>query len=51
MVRSMTGYGRGEAADEQLSVIVELKSVNHRFFEATVRAPRQFAFLEDKLKS
>lgn len=51
MVRSMTGYGRGEAADEQLSVTVELKSVNHRFFEASVRAPRQFAFLEDKLKA
>ena len=51
MVRSMTGYGRGEAASEQLSVTVELKSVNHRFFECSVRAPRQFAFLEDKLKS
>lgn len=51
MVRSMTGYGRGEAQNEQLSVTVELKSVNHRFFEASVRAPRQFAFLEDKLKS
>ena len=51
MVRSMTGYGRGEAASETLSVTVELKSVNHRFFEASVRAPRQFAFLEDKLKS
>ncbi len=51
MVRSMTGYGRGEAADGQMSVTVELKSVNHRFFEALIRAPRQFAFLEDKLKS
>ncbi len=51
MVRSMTGYGRGEAGSETLSVTVELKSVNHRFFEASVRAPRQFAFLEDKLKS
>lgn len=51
MVRSMTGYGRGEAASDKLSVTVELKSVNHRFFEGSVRAPRQFAFLEDKLKS
>ena len=51
MVRSMTGYGRGEANNEQLSVTVELKSVNHRFFEASVRSPRQLAFLEDKLKS
>lgn len=51
MVRSMTGYGRGEANNETLAVTVELKSVNHRFFEASIRAPRQFAFLEDKLKS
>ena len=51
MVRSMTGYGRGDANNETLAVTVELKSVNHRFFEASVRAPRQFAFLEDKLKS
>ncbi len=51
MVRSMTGYGRGEANNECLAVTVELKSVNHRFFEASVRAPRQFAFLEDKLKA
>lgn len=51
MVRSMTGYGRGEFSNGDFSVTVELKSVNHRFFEASVRAPRQFAFLEDKLKS
>ncbi len=51
MVRSMTGYGRGEASNDTLAVTVELKSVNHRFFEGSVRAPRQFAFLEDKLKS
>ena len=51
MVGSMTGYGRGDANNETLAVTVELKSVNHRFFEASVRAPRQFAFLEDKLKS
>ncbi|MBE6798694.1 MAG: YicC family protein [Ruminococcaceae bacterium] len=51
MVRSMTGYGRGEAADETLSITVELKSVNHRFFECSIRSPRQFSCFEDKLKS
>lgn len=51
MVRSMTGYGRGEAADEAISVTVELKSVNHRFFECSIRCPRQFSCFEDKLKS
>jgi uncharacterized protein (TIGR00255 family) len=47
----MTGYGRGEAADSTMSVTVEVKSVNHRFFECSVKCPRQFSFLEDKLKS
>ena len=51
MVRSMTGYGRGEATGDNISVTVELKSVNHRFFECSLRCPRQFSFLEDKLKS
>lgn len=51
MVRSMTGYGRGEAAGSSLSITVELKSVNHRFFECSLRCPRQFSPLEDKLKS
>ena len=51
MVRSMTGYGRGEAAGADMSVTVEMKSVNHRFFECSLRCPRQFSFLEDKLKS
>ncbi len=51
MVRSMTGYGRGEASGEALSITVELKSVNHRFFECSVRCPRQFSCFEDKLKS
>lgn len=50
MVRSMTGYGRGEAKGSSMTVTVEMKSVNHRFFECTVKCPRQFAFLEDKLK-
>lgn len=51
MVRSMTGYGRGEASDAELAITVELKSVNHRFFECSLRCPRQFSALEDKLKS
>lgn len=51
MVRSMTGYGRGIASDGNMTVTVELKSVNHRFFECSIKAPRQFSFFEDKLKS
>ena len=51
MVRSMTGYGRADAADSTMAITVEVKSVNHRFFECTVKCPRQFSFLEDKLKN
>ena len=51
MVSSMTGYGRGETVKENISVVVELRSVNHRYFEFSCRVPRGYAFLEDKLKT
>lgn len=51
MVRSMTGYGRNQEVLNGLSVVVELKSVNHRYFEYTSRLPRGYGFLDDKLKT
>ncbi len=51
MIRSMTGYGRCEVTLQDTTYSVEVKSVNHRFFEFSVRTPRGFAFLEDKLKN
>mgnify|MGYP000014253105 CR=1 FL=1 len=51
MVSSMTGYGRAETVRDDISVTVELRSVNHRYFEFSSRVPRGFNFLEDKLKS
>lgn len=51
MVRSMTGYGRFEVNVEDTVYSVEVKSVNHRFFEFSVRTPRGYTFLEDKLKN
>ena len=50
MVRSMTGYGRCEAVIDGREIAVELKSVNHRYFEANIRLTRGYGFLEDKLK-
>ena len=50
MVTSMTGYGRGEAQNEQVKVFAEIKTVNHRFCEYTIRMPRQLLFLEEKVK-
>ncbi len=51
MIRSMTGYGRGQELIGGLSVTVEIKSVNHRFFEYACRLPRVYGFLDDKLKN
>ena len=51
MIRSMTGYGRSQDTVDGLSVVVEIKSVNHRFYEYSSRLPRGYGFLDDKLKT
>lgn len=51
MIKSMTGFGRSYGEENGYNISVELKSVNHRFFELYSRVPRQYAFLEEKLKS
>lgn len=51
MIRSMTGYGRSQATIDTMNITVELKSVNHRYFEFNSRVPRNYGFLEEKLKS
>ncbi|MDR0531974.1 MAG: YicC family protein [Oscillospiraceae bacterium] len=50
MVRSMTGFGRAEILGEHYRAVCEMKSVNHRYFEFSVRVPRSCGFLEDRLK-
>ena len=50
MIKSMTGYGKSEQTIDSLNVTVEIKSVNHRYFEFSARVPREYAFLEEKLK-
>ena len=51
MVRSMTGFGRGQSEGAGLQFTVELKSVNSRYFEFNCRLPKGYLFLEDKLKT
>ena len=51
MVRSMTGFGRAKKEIDSLDITVEIKSVNHRYFEFSARLPRSYNFLEEKLKS
>ncbi len=51
MIRSMTGYGRGEAADSTYKFRVEIKSVNSKYADITVKGPKIFAPYEDKVKA
>jgi len=50
MIRSMTGYGRGEGAYEGVNITVELRSVNNRYLDCSVKMPRTYIFAEDALK-
>lgn len=50
MIKSMTGYGRAQDIVNGMNITVELKSVNHRYFEFFSRIPRNFGFIEDPLK-
>ncbi|MDR1563956.1 MAG: YicC family protein [Oscillospiraceae bacterium] len=51
MIKSMTGYGRSQACLNGRDITVEIKSVNHRYFEFSSRTSRGYAFLDEKLKS
>ena len=49
MLKSMTGYGKGEAAAPNGNFLVEIRSVNHRYCEVNLRCPTRYAFLEAEL--
>ncbi len=51
MIRSMTGYGRSQQTVDGMNITLEVKSVNHRYFEFSTRLPRSYSFLEEKLKT
>lgn len=51
MLRSMTGFGRGDDTIGGRHIVFEIKSVNHKYFEFNSRIPRGYLFLEDKLKA
>lgn len=50
VLKSMTGFGRGQYEDENFSVTVEMKTVNHRYNEVAIRLPRFLNPLEDKIR-
>lgn len=51
MIYSMTGFGRGEHVASDRKMIVEMKSVNHRYCDVNVRLPRKLNFLENDIKA
>jgi len=50
MIRSMTGYGRGEYENGGRKYVVEIKTVNHRYADIFVKVPRQISFIEDRVR-
>ena len=50
-MKSMTGFGRFEASDERYRVTVEMKSVNHRYLDFSLRMPRKYNAFEPKIRS
>jgi uncharacterized protein (TIGR00255 family) len=50
MVKSMTGFGRGQTNDCGYSVNCEIKGVNHRYFDPFIRISRRYSLLEDRIK-
>ena len=51
MVKSMTGYGRGECSYEGGTFTVEVRSVNNRYLDCGIKMPRAYIFAEDAMKS
>lgn len=50
MIKSMTGFGRGEYSDGKRNVIVEIKTVNHRYADINVKMPKRYSFSEEGIK-
>lgn len=50
MIKSMTGYGRGVSESNGKEYVVEIKSVNHRYNDISIKMPRYLSFLEDKVR-
>lgn len=51
MVKSMTGFGRGEYTDGKRNVTAEIRTVNHRYADITVKMPKRYSFAEETVKS
>ena len=50
MIKSMTGFGKSSLINEQREYQMEIKSVNHRYLDISVKMPRQLSYLEETIK-
>lgn len=51
MIKSMTGFGRYEAVSEERKIVVEMKAVNHRYCDISIRMPKKLNFLEAAIRN
>ena len=51
MIKSMTGFGRERCILDNREILVEIRSVNHRYFEFSARTPKAYGYLDEKLKA
>ena len=51
MIKSMTGFGRGEASDGDRKFTVEMKSVNHRYLDVNIRMPKKLNFFDSAIRA
>lgn len=51
MIKSMTAFGRAKREGEDKDITIEIKSVNSRFFDCSVKMPRAYSFLEERIKA
>ncbi|MDO5126084.1 MAG: YicC/YloC family endoribonuclease [Ruminococcus sp.] len=51
MIKSMTGFGRERVVTESREIMVEIRSVNHRYYEFSARTPKAYGYLDEKLKA
>lgn len=51
MVKSMTGFGRYEAVTEEYKISVEIKAVNHRYLDMSIKMPKKFSYFEAGIRT
>ena len=51
MIKSMTGFGRSEIVTDTYKIVVEMKSVNHRYCDMTIKMPKKLSFFESNIRT